>query len=161
ETGAESFIDLVAPAVHEVTLNGDPLDPAEVFKDSRIALPGLLEGRNVLRVVADCAYTNTGEGLHRFVDPVDAQAYLYTQFEGPGRPPRLRLLRAAGPQGHLPVHREGAQRLDRHLQLAHARAQGRRLGLRADAADLDVHHGADRGPVPLGAQRVREGRAVR
>ncbi|MFG2571331.1 aminopeptidase N [Streptomyces sp. NPDC048481] len=82
-TGAESFIDLVAPTVHEVTLNGDALDPAEVFEDSRIALPGLLEGRNVLRVVADCAYTNTGEGLHRFVDPVDEQAYLYTQFEVP------------------------------------------------------------------------------
>ncbi|MFJ7899417.1 aminopeptidase N [Streptomyces sp. NPDC096198] len=83
ENGAESFIDLVAPAVHEVTLNGDALDPAEVFKDSRIALPGLLEGRNILRVVADCAYTNSGEGLHRFVDPVDEQAYLYTQFEVP------------------------------------------------------------------------------
>ncbi|MFF0157659.1 aminopeptidase N [Streptomyces sp. NPDC005263] len=83
EPGAESFIDLVAPTVHEVALNGDPLDPAEVFADSRIALPGLLEGRNVLRVVADCAYTNTGEGLHRFVDPVDNQAYLYTQFEVP------------------------------------------------------------------------------
>ncbi|QHA04755.1 aminopeptidase N [Streptomyces broussonetiae] len=81
--GGESFIDLVAPTVHEVTLNGDALDPAEVFADSRIALPGLLEGRNVLRVVADCAYTNTGEGLHRFVDPVDEQAYLYTQFEVP------------------------------------------------------------------------------
>ncbi|MFD7886525.1 aminopeptidase N [Streptomyces bauhiniae] len=83
ESGAESFIDLVAPAVREVTLNGDALDPAEVFKESRIALPGLLDGRNILRVVADCAYTNTGEGLHRFVDPVDEQAYLYTQFEVP------------------------------------------------------------------------------
>ncbi|MET8829933.1 aminopeptidase N [Streptomyces sp. NPDC004610] len=83
EGGAESFIDLVAPAVHEVTLNGDALDPAEVFEDSRIALPGLPAGPNVLRVVADCAYTNTGEGLHRFVDPVDDQAYLYTQFEVP------------------------------------------------------------------------------
>ncbi|MFD0227968.1 aminopeptidase N [Streptomyces hirsutus] len=81
--GAETFIDLVAPTVHEVTLNGDALDPAEVFEDSRIALPGLLPGRNVLRVSADCAYTNTGEGLHRFVDPVDDQAYLYTQFEVP------------------------------------------------------------------------------
>ncbi|MFE6283431.1 aminopeptidase N [Streptomyces sp. NPDC057877] len=81
--GGESFIDLVAPTVHEVTLNGDALDPAEVFEDSRIALPGLLEGRNILRVVADCAYTNTGEGLHKFVDPVDQQAYLYTQFEVP------------------------------------------------------------------------------
>ncbi|MFE2586981.1 aminopeptidase N [Streptomyces sp. NPDC059378] len=83
EGDTESFIDLVAPAVHEVTLNGDALVPAEVFADSRIALPGLLAGRNVLRVVADCAYTNTGEGLHRFVDPVDEQAYLYTQFEVP------------------------------------------------------------------------------
>ncbi|MFI5966763.1 aminopeptidase N [Streptomyces asoensis] len=83
EGGSQSFIDLVAPTVHEVTLNGDTLDADALFKDSRIALPSLLEGRNVLRVVADCAYTNTGEGLHRFVDPVDEQAYLYTQFEVP------------------------------------------------------------------------------
>ncbi|MDF9813288.1 aminopeptidase N [Streptomyces sp. SPB162] len=78
-----SFIDLVAPTVHEVVLNGTALDPAEVFADSRIALASLVAGRNELRVVADCAYTNTGEGLHRFVDPVDKQAYLYTQFEVP------------------------------------------------------------------------------
>ena len=83
EAGADSFIDLVAPAVHEVQLNGEALDAGEVFKDSRIALTGLRAGRNELRVVADCAYTNTGEGLHRFVDPVDQQAYLYTQFEVP------------------------------------------------------------------------------
>ncbi|GAA3175641.1 MULTISPECIES: aminopeptidase N [Streptomyces] len=83
EAGAESFIDLIAPTVHEVRLNGAALDPAEVFADSRIALPSLLAGRNELTVVADCAYTNTGEGLHRFVDPVDQQAYLYTQFEVP------------------------------------------------------------------------------
>ncbi|MFG3494154.1 aminopeptidase N [Streptomyces sp. NPDC047928] len=80
---AESFIDLVAPAVHEVVLNGASLDVAAVFRDSRIALPRLRQGANELRVVADCAYTNTGEGLHKFVDPVDDQAYLYTQFEVP------------------------------------------------------------------------------
>lgn len=83
EAGAETFIDLVAPAVHEVELNGKALDVAAVFRDSRIALPHLHAGSNVLRVVADCAYTNTGEGLHRFVDQVDQQAYLYTQFEVP------------------------------------------------------------------------------
>ncbi|MDD1058181.1 aminopeptidase N [Streptomyces cocklensis] len=81
--GGASFIDLVAPEVHEVVLNGTALDPAEVFADSRIALDSLRGGRNELLVVADCAYTNTGEGLHRFVDPVDKQAYLYTQFEVP------------------------------------------------------------------------------
>ncbi|MFF9397202.1 aminopeptidase N [Streptomyces sp. NPDC014744] len=83
EAGAQTFIDLVAPTVHEVELNGRTLDAEAVFHDSRIALPGLVAGSNELKVVADCAYTNTGEGLHRFVDPVDQQAYLYTQFEVP------------------------------------------------------------------------------
>lgn len=83
EAGAETFIDLVAPAVHQVVLNGKPLDVAVVFRDARIALPHLREGANELTVTADCEYTNTGEGLHRFVDPVDQQAYLYTQFEVP------------------------------------------------------------------------------
>ncbi|WP_353942586.1 aminopeptidase N [Streptomyces sp. HUAS MG91] len=83
EAGAETFIDLIADAVHEVVLNGRSLDVAAVFRDSRIALAHLESGPNELRVVADCAYTNTGEGLHRFVDPVDQQAYLYTQFEVP------------------------------------------------------------------------------
>ncbi|MEU0522692.1 aminopeptidase N [Streptomyces niveus] len=83
DAGAETFIDLVAPAVHEVVLNGKALDVAAVFRDSRIALPHLRQGANELTVTADCEYTNSGEGLHRFVDPVDQQAYLYTQFEVP------------------------------------------------------------------------------
>ncbi|WP_037576331.1 aminopeptidase N [Phaeacidiphilus oryzae] len=80
--GASTFIDLIAPAVHEITLNGTALDPAQAFADSRIELPALAS-QNELRVVADCAYSSTGEGLHRFVDPVDRQTYLYTQFEVP------------------------------------------------------------------------------
>jgi aminopeptidase N len=82
QTGASTFIDLIAPTVREITLNGAPLDVAEVFKDSRIALADLAAD-NELRVVADCAYMNTGEGLHRMIDPVDKEAYLYTQFEVP------------------------------------------------------------------------------
>ena len=78
--GAATFVDLIAPAVHEVVLNGRSLDPAEVFADSRLALTDLA-AENELRVVADCAYMNTGEGLHRFVDPVDGEVYLYSQFE--------------------------------------------------------------------------------
>ena len=80
EPGVSTFADLVAPTVHSVTLNGTALDPGEVVGDSRIRLSGLAE-RNELRVVADCAYTNTGEGLHRFVDPVDGETFLYSQFE--------------------------------------------------------------------------------
>ena len=80
--GASTFIDLIAPTVHEVRLNGVSLDPAEVVADSRIALEGLAES-NELVVAADCAYMRTGEGLHRFTDPADGQTYLYTQFEVP------------------------------------------------------------------------------
>ncbi|MFN0281999.1 MAG: aminopeptidase N [Kineosporiaceae bacterium] len=80
EPGASTFADLVAPAVHEVVLNGRWLDVAEVVTNGRVALPDLAAD-NVLRVVADAAYMTTGEGLHRFVDPVDKEVYLYSQFE--------------------------------------------------------------------------------
>ncbi|MFC3999237.1 aminopeptidase N [Nocardiopsis sediminis] len=80
EPGAATFIDLAAPRVHAVELNGRELDPAEVFDGGRITLAGL-EAANELRVLADAAYMRTGEGLHRFVDPVDGSTYLYTQFE--------------------------------------------------------------------------------
>ncbi|GAA4950567.1 aminopeptidase N [Streptomonospora halophila] len=80
EPGAETFIDLTAPSVSSVVLNGEELDPAEVFDGGRIKLRGLRE-TNELRVLAEAAYMRTGEGLHRFVDPVDGRTYLYTQFE--------------------------------------------------------------------------------
>src|SRR6478609_26305 len=82
EPGADTFADLVAPTVREITLNGRSLDPATAYADSRIALEGL-EETNTLVVTADCAYSNTGEGLHRFVDPADDKVYLYSQFEVP------------------------------------------------------------------------------
>jgi aminopeptidase N len=82
EPGAATFADLVGATIHELTLNGRSLDPAEVYADSRIALSDL-EADNELIVVADCTYSHSGEGLHRFVDPVDDRVYLYTQFEVP------------------------------------------------------------------------------
>ncbi|WP_448263753.1 aminopeptidase N [Microbacterium aurum] len=80
--GASTFIDLIAREVREITLNGRAIDPATAFADSRIALTDLAAD-NELVVDADCLYTNTGEGLHRFVDPVDGEVYLYSQFEVP------------------------------------------------------------------------------
>ncbi len=80
--GSSTFIDLIARDVREITLNGESIDPTTAFADARIALDGLAE-ENVLVVDADCDYTNTGEGLHRFVDPVDGEVYLYSQFEVP------------------------------------------------------------------------------
>jgi aminopeptidase N len=82
EPGASTFIDLVDATVHQITLNGRNLDPDEVYADSRIRLDDLAAD-NELRVVADCTYSRTGEGLHRFVDPADGRVYLYSQFEVP------------------------------------------------------------------------------
>ncbi|MDO5618408.1 aminopeptidase N [Kocuria sp.] len=78
--GASTFMDAFTAAVNSIQLNGRQLDPAEVADGVRIQLPQLAED-NVLVVDAEMYYTNTGEGLHRFVDPVDGEVYLYSQFE--------------------------------------------------------------------------------
>nr|WP_152894084.1 aminopeptidase N [Streptomyces adustus] len=80
EPGASSFADLVAPGVTAVSLNGRDLDPGAVFDGSRILLEDLAAD-NELVVDAQCAYSRTGEGMHRFVDPEDGEVYLYTQYE--------------------------------------------------------------------------------
>ncbi|MGO3146644.1 MAG: aminopeptidase N, partial [Leucobacter sp.] len=82
EEGASTFIDVIAESVESIDLNGAQLDPTEVFADSRIQLPGLAT-ENTLRIVSTMRYMNTGEGLHRFVDPADDEVYLYSQFEVP------------------------------------------------------------------------------
>ncbi|MCD2109956.1 aminopeptidase N [Rhodococcus rhodochrous] len=78
--GASTFIDLIAKTVHSATLNGEPVDVSGYSEETGIALTGLA-AHNELVVDADCLYTNTGEGLHRFVDPTDDAVYLYSQFE--------------------------------------------------------------------------------
>jgi aminopeptidase N len=80
QAGAATFIDLVAETVHSATLNGTELDVSTYTEDGGLPLPGLAE-QNTLVVTADCRYSNSGEGLHRFQDPEDGQVYLYTQFE--------------------------------------------------------------------------------
>ena len=78
--GASTFIDLIAASIEEATLNGEPVDTAAYTSVDGLRLPELAE-QNILVVDATCEYTNTGEGLHRFVDPVDKEVYLYSQFE--------------------------------------------------------------------------------
>jgi aminopeptidase N len=77
--GSSTFINLTAPAVREITLNGAPVS-LDAFDGDRITLTGLAAD-NVLRVTADCAYSHSGEGLHRFTDPVDGRVYLYSDLE--------------------------------------------------------------------------------
>ncbi|QHN26042.1 aminopeptidase N [Gordonia pseudamarae] len=78
--GESTFIDLVAPELVSATLNGTPVDVSGFDESVGLRL-GDLAADNELTVVANCAYSNTGEGLHRFVDPTDNAVYLYSQFE--------------------------------------------------------------------------------
>ena len=78
--GADTVIDIAAGTIRSATLNGREIDVSGYDESTGIPLTGLAE-RNVVVVDADCRYSNTGEGLHRFVDPVDGEVYLYSQFE--------------------------------------------------------------------------------
>jgi aminopeptidase N len=79
QPGAATFIDLDAPTVTEIILNGSRLESG-AFDGSRIALAGLA-AVNELRIVAECAYSRHGEGLHRSADPVDGSVYMYSDLE--------------------------------------------------------------------------------
>ena len=80
--GSEVFVDAITDSVSLIELNGVSLDVASHSDGIRISVPNLAS-HNTLRIVAKGIYSKTGEGLHRFVDPVDGEVYLYTQFEVP------------------------------------------------------------------------------
>ena len=124
EPGAATFADLVGATIHEITLNGPPLDPAEAYADHRIALPDLPavqrprgEGRLPLlphgRGPAPLRRPGRRPGLHLL--PV----------RGAGRPPSLHHVRAARPEERLPLQRDRARGLEGRLQRPHPRAPSR------------------------------------
>ena len=76
-----TFIDLRASQLHAVTLDGAVLAVEDYAEEGGIALQDLAVGPHRLEVDATIPYSRTGEGLHRFVDPADGKAYLYSQCE--------------------------------------------------------------------------------
>ena len=76
--GATTFIDCVGSKVYSAKLNGVEFDPK--FDGETVFLPAIAAD-NLLEIEHDGVYSNSGEGLHRFVDPADDEVYLYTQFE--------------------------------------------------------------------------------
>ncbi|MFY9586923.1 MAG: aminopeptidase N [Actinomycetota bacterium] len=80
EPGAATFIEFIASAIHEVTLNGAPVDISRAFNGTRIRLEGLA-AENELHMVADGGYQRNGIGMHRATDPVDGLAYCYSDAE--------------------------------------------------------------------------------
>ncbi|MFE9785818.1 aminopeptidase N [Nocardia salmonicida] len=77
-TVEQTWLDFLGPAVESVTVNG--ADVAVDYDGARLTVGGLTE-TNVVVVRGTGAYSRSGEGLHRFLDPVDGLTYLYTQYE--------------------------------------------------------------------------------
>ncbi|NNC13132.1 aminopeptidase N [Planctomonas sp. JC2975] len=73
-----TWLDFIGESVEAVLVNGRRI-PVH-YDGARILLDGLTE-QNTVTVVATAAYSHSGEGMHRFVDPVDGETYLYTQYE--------------------------------------------------------------------------------
>ena len=74
-------VDLNQAQIHKVLINNTPLYPNYnghfLLFNSKL----LQEGRNQIVIDFSRNYSSNGEGLHRFVDPVDEKVYLYSHFE--------------------------------------------------------------------------------
>ncbi|MEV0699940.1 aminopeptidase N [Saccharopolyspora sp. NPDC050389] len=76
--GANVFLDF-AGKVESIECNGRELGP-RAQDGTRVRLD-VRSGENTVRVAGSGSYSRTGEGLHRFRDPLDGQVYLHTKFE--------------------------------------------------------------------------------
>ena len=80
EPGASTFIEAAMDRIRSATLNGSAIDVAGWSPEKGLILADLA-AQNTLVIDADGLYSTTGQGLHRSVDPVDKEVYLYSQFE--------------------------------------------------------------------------------
>ncbi|WP_424935551.1 MULTISPECIES: aminopeptidase N [Bacteria] len=77
-TSDHTWLDFLGESVRRVVVNG--VEQEVRWDGARILLHGLAD-RNIVLVEAVGEYSRSGEGLHRFLDPVDGATYLYTQYE--------------------------------------------------------------------------------
>jgi aminopeptidase N len=80
QPGASTFLNIAAPDVQAITLNGGTISPADAFDGERVVMDDLA-ARNEVVIDAECGYSRSGEGLHRFTDPVDGNVYMYSDLE--------------------------------------------------------------------------------
>ncbi|MBM7825412.1 aminopeptidase N [Arcanobacterium pluranimalium] len=73
------FVDFIGDSVQNVQIDGTERDFQ--YDGARITFGQLNQGKHTIEIHATGVYSTSGEGLHRFKDPLDGQTYLYTQFE--------------------------------------------------------------------------------
>ncbi|MCE9686932.1 aminopeptidase N [Shewanella sp. AS16] len=74
-------LDLSQAKIKHLLVNGKPLYPNYNGAYISINADLLNAGANTLEVDFSRLHSTNGEGLHRFVDPIDNKVYLYSHFE--------------------------------------------------------------------------------
>ncbi|WP_345845485.1 aminopeptidase N [Shewanella algae] len=74
-------LDLSKAQITSLKINGHRLYPKYNGAYLEISAKLLLKGDNEIEVSFTRQHSSNGEGLHRFVDPVDGKVYLYSHFE--------------------------------------------------------------------------------
>lgn len=80
-------IDFEDGKIQTITVNGVAIPSSQNYKDRydrnkiRFQLSELSPNGNRIEIAYSHPYSHDGEGLHRFVDPVDNNVYLYSNFE--------------------------------------------------------------------------------
>lgn len=74
-----AWVDFLGEEVCSLRVDGQEVEAR--WDGARLALPDLEAGERLVAVEARGRYSNSGQGLHRFHDPVDGATYLYTHFE--------------------------------------------------------------------------------
>ncbi len=137
--GADTVIDIAADAIHSATLNG--VDDRRLRRTTSppasrsSAWPSTTSSSS--RPTA--CYSNTGEGLHRFVDPVDDEVYLYSQFETADAKRMFACFDQPDLKATFDVTRHRARALAGDLQRRHGVRRAVRQRVRAHLRD----HAAD------------------
>ncbi|MQY35026.1 Aminopeptidase N [Streptomyces sp. RB17] len=156
--GGSTFLELRPATLHSVVLNGRPLDPA-ALADGRIRLTGL-RAQNTVTVVADMAYSQDGQGIHRTVDAADGETYVWAHCAVDAAPrvfacfdqPDLKaplILRVTAPAHWRVLGTGHAERLDEH-RWRFAPTPPQPTYLMTLAAGPYVSHHAEHDGIPLG-----------
>jgi len=83
EPSKGTFLDFVGKQIHKLLVNDKELSTMEgIFRSNRLHFDGsFLSKENRVYVEYTNDYDHTGAGFHQFIDRLDSQEYLYTNFE--------------------------------------------------------------------------------
>lgn len=79
--GGALRLDMIRREIHDIRLNGEPVQP-EVSEVALFLAPEQLkQGKNELWLRYSNDYDHSGSGFHKFTDPQDGEVYIYTDME--------------------------------------------------------------------------------